>query len=128
MKILLATLLIFISTVTFSQELLFNNPAMFGGCSFGNYFQKLYKTGQFDEMMKYTSSESIKKFGKDKILTFYKSMDFGYKIDLKSQIKDGNTIILNYESEKYATKMMMRMNVIVEKDTCRILLRDLKGI
>lgn len=106
----------------------FANPVFMYGSSFGNYFQILYKTGKFEEMLKLTSSESIKKFGKNKILNFYKNMDFAYTIKLKSLNKEGDLTTLNYEGQVVATKKMLRINVIIENDTAKIVLKNLNSL
>lgn len=106
----------------------FSNPVLIYGSSFGNYFQALYKIGQFDQMMKFTSSESINKFGRDKILEFYKKMDFAYFIKLKSKNDNEGFVTLNYEAGIMATRSMVRIDVVLENDTCKILLKDLKSL
>jgi len=114
-----------------SSQKLPNDIYMLGTfTTFGNYFQILWKTGKFDDMLKITSSQSIKKFGKEKILEFYKNMYFGYFIKLKSTNNnaDNKMTTLNYETKIYATGDMVRINVIVENDTAKIILKDLKSI
>jgi hypothetical protein len=111
-----------------ASEKPFSNPVLIYGSSFGNYFQTLYKTGQFDHMMKFTSSESIEKFGRDKILEFYKNMDFAYSIKLKSKNDNDGVTTLNYEAGIMATRSMVRIDVVLENDTCKILLSDLKSL
>jgi hypothetical protein len=106
----------------------FSNPVLMHGSSFGNYFQALYKVGRFEEMLKFTSSESIKRFGKDKILEFYKNMDFAYNIVLKSKTVNDSVATLNYEAGIMATRHMLRIDVVLENDTCKILLKDLKSL
>jgi len=107
------------------------NPALIYGSSFGNFFQALYKIGKFEDMLHFTSSGSINKFGRDKVLNFYKTMDFAYKIKLKSMNAGATPIeatVLNYEAGIMATKNMLRMDVVVENDSCKIVLKDLKSL
>lgn len=101
-----------------------SNPSVFMGSDFGNFFKILYAQGKFDEMIKFTSKASIDKFGKDKILDFYKNdLKFGYEIGmLHSQTVSGDTITLNYNANIIATKRVIRINVFVENDSCKILL------
>ena len=105
------------------------NPVFFGGTgtSFGNYFQALYKIGRFDDMLKLTSSGSISKYGKANILKMYENMEFAYTIKLKSKTGT-DTIVLNYEAGIYATKSMVRIPVVIENDTAKIVLRNLKSL
>lgn len=113
---------------TLVPERPFSNPALIYGSSFGEYFQTLYKTGQFEQMLKFTSSESIDKFGSEAILNFYRKMDFAYSIKLKSKNENADMTTLNYEAGIMATRSMVRIDVMIENDTCKILLKDLKSL
>lgn len=106
------------------EKLDFSNPTVFMGSDFGNFFKILYAQGKFDEMIKFTSKASINKFGKDKVLDFYKNeLKFGYEIGKPhSQNVSGDTITLNYNANIIATKRVVRINVIVENDSCKIVL------
>lgn len=111
-----------------------NNPVLIEGSSFGNFFQSLYKIGDYDEMIRFTSKESIKKYGVDSIKRYYQSVDFGYKMKLKSRVVHQNFTVLNYESIILVYKSMLgskydyyiskptKLYVVVENDTCRLLL------
>lgn len=48
--------------VTSNKEVVIklDNPALFEGSTFGEFFQVLYKTGQYDEMVKFSSSDMVK--------------------------------------------------------------------
>lgn len=102
----------------------FSNPAIIYGTDFGNYFRTLYKLGKYDEMISFTSSQSINQFGKEAIVDFYKNdLDFGYEIGKPhSQVVSGNIITLNYEADIIATKKVVRIDIIVENDSCKIVL------
>lgn len=110
--------------VDVEEKLDFSNPTVFMGSDFGNFFKILYAQGKFDEMVKFTSKSSIDKLGKDKVLDFYKNdLKFGYEIGKPhSQFVSGDTIILNYNANIIATKRVIRINVIVENDSCKIVL------
>ena len=110
--------------VTKEEKLDFSNPSVFMGSDFGNFFKILYAQGKFDEMIKFTSKTSLDKFGKDKILDFYKNdLKFGYEIGKPhSQVVSGDTVMLNYNANIIATKRVVRINVIIENDSCKILL------
>lgn len=99
-----------------------NNPVLIEGSSFGNFFQSLYKIGDYDEMIRFTSEKSIKKYSVDSIKRYYQSVDFGYEMKLKSRVVHQNFTVLNYESNILGTTKITRLNVVVENDTCRLLL------
>jgi len=112
---------------SYSENKPFSNPTVFMGSDFGNFFQTMYKLGDFDGMIEFTSSQSINQFGKEAILEFYKNeLDFGYDIGKRplSHNVSGDIITLNYESKIMATKKIVRVNVIVENDSCKIVLPD----
>ena len=117
-----------VSFGAFAQNKPFSNPVLIYGSDFGNYFKVLYAQGKFSDMVKFTSSKSIKKHGKDKIVDFYKNkIHFGYELGkLKSTInEDDGAIILNYPSSQvFATKKVVRLKVVIENDTCKLVLPD----
>ena len=102
----------------------FSNPVLIYGSSFGNYFQSLYRIGDFESMLKFTSSSSIKKYGKKAILERYEKMKFNYRLALTSTKKEGDITVLNYSSNIIATRTMIRLRVAVENDTCKVILPD----
>lgn len=103
----------------------YSNPILIYGTSFGNYFKTLYKLGDFDTMMKFTSKQSIKKYGYENILSFYKSTDFGYDMKLMSRRFVNGIYTLNYNAAIMGTKKVIRMDVAVENDSCKLILDNL---
>lgn len=110
---------------TYSGDKPFSNPSFMYGTNFGQYFQTLYRFGKYDEMLKFTSQESIKKYGKDKILDYYRSCDFGYKIKINSRMQDDKYIILSYDANIMATNRVIRIKTVVENDSAKIVLNNL---
>ncbi|MBK9317763.1 MAG: hypothetical protein IPM91_02250 [Bacteroidetes bacterium] len=100
----------------------FANPVSIYGTDFLRIFQQYYKQGNWDMMMKLTSQESVKHYGYNKILFYYNEMDFGYVIRLKSIKKTDSGIEMNYSANIQATQIVIRCFVVVENDTCRLLL------
>lgn len=111
------------------KEPAMNNPALMHGSSFGNYFQSLYKLGRFDDMLKFTSDDSKRKFGNEKIRQAYEEMDFGYVIKLKSIVPQlDSTIILNYLSTQFPANKIIRMDVRIEHDSVKLVVNKLDKI
>ncbi len=104
----------------------FSNPSFMMGTNFGQFFQTLYRLGRYDEMLKFTSQESIKKYGKDNILDYYQNCDFGYKIKIINKTTDGKYYILSYNANIMATNKVVRMKTVVENDSAKIVLDNLK--
>jgi hypothetical protein len=101
------------------------NPFFIYGTDFGNFFQTMYIHGKFDQMIAFTSAQSKSQFGEDVILDFYKNeLEFGYDIGKYplSNGTSGDIITINYEADIMATKKIVRINVIVENDSCKIVL------
>lgn len=125
--ILISITFICLTFNSFSQKSPYSNPALIYGSDFGNMFKIFYAQGNFDYMLKFTSSKSIKKHGKDKVLDFYKNkFKFGYALgSLRSINKEGDLMILNYPDAKvFATKKVVRIPVTLENDSCKIVLPD----
>ena len=74
--------LLFIFCVCFTNNVFsqtpqdsWSNPVLIQGSSFGAFFQELYKQGQYNEMLKFTSKKSIDTYGKDNLIKYYKNID-----------------------------------------------------
>jgi hypothetical protein len=106
-----------------SKSLNFSYPPLVCGSTWGNVFQQYYKLGDFSAMLKLTSDLSLKKYGKYEIITYYKHMNFGYKIKLISWNKTDSSYSLNYETVINATQIIIRMELIAG-DTAKLLLPD----
>ena len=106
---------------SFAQNKPFSNPALIYGSSFGSYFQILHKQGDFKTLLKFTSSECIKKNGKNKVLKEFENMKFDYEIKLINKIENSDgTITLNYKKPGVMTeKGILRMVVKIENDTVK---------
>ena len=100
----------------------FKNAAYFGGSGFGPSFLAFIQAQQFDECLKFTSKVSIKEHGAKEILDLYKDLKIKYKLVQKSMSKDGDTITIRYTTREYATAKFKDFRVVVENDTCKLLL------
>ncbi len=124
-KIFIFLALLSLTMSSYSQEKPYSNPILIYGTSFGNFFKTLYKLGEFDNMMKFTSSESIKKYGYDSILHYYKIMDFGYDMKLTSRTFQNKICTLNYNAVILGTNRTVRLDVVIENDTAKVLLDNI---
>jgi len=103
----------------------FSNPAFMLGTDLGRYMQTLYRLNRVDEMLKFTSSETIKKYGRDKVRSYYETCNFGYEIKLASMSGDGKYKVLTYNAKINATNNIVRMKTTVENDTAKVVLDNL---
>ena len=99
-----------------------NQPAFFMGSDFMHFMQACRKIGDIDRMVQFTHSESIKRYGTNKVKEFYKHTNITYEMELKSIQKEDSVYVMNYVSNKFATKGVVRFNVVVENDTCKLVL------
>lgn len=104
----------------------FSNPAFMLGTNLGKYMQTLYKLNRVDEMMKFTASETIKKYGIQKVRSYYETCNFGYDIKLASMTGEGKYRILTYNAKINATNNIIRMKTVVENDTAKVVLENLR--
>ena len=99
------------------------NPVLIGGASFGNIINVNYQLGLFDELYRLTNSTLKSSLSKQDIINKYRNLPMGFDLDFPINKTDENGIIwLHYSAEINATKKIMRMPVVVEDDTCRLML------
>jgi hypothetical protein len=102
------------------------NPAFMMGTNIGAIFKAYYKVGDFNKMITYTASSSIKKYGREKLRSIYRNLDLGFDMKFKNMTIEGNEKILHYEVVINATKMVKRLHVVIENDTARIVPKHLE--
>lgn len=100
------------------------NPSFVAGSTFGEFFISMIRTQNYDMALKFTSKGSKEKFGVESIMKKYKSYDFNYSLKLKSVVQVADTFNLLYTTNEYATGKMKKMTVVVENDTCKLVLQD----
>ena len=131
MKRVFALLLVMFTATSFAQsqdfgQKPFSNPAFMLGTDLGKYIQTLYKLNRVDEMVKFTSSETIRKYGLQKVKSYYETCNFGYEIKLASMTVDGKYKVLTYNAKINATNNIVRMKTVVENDTAKVVLENLR--
>jgi hypothetical protein len=117
-----------VDTTVDSQES-FANPAFIYGSDFMSFMQSLRKVGNYELMLKFTASESIKKIGTEKIKAFYEEKFTNMsKLDLKSVTDNADgSKTMNYVNLSVATKSATSIVIVIENDSCKIILpTDLK--
>tara|TARA_B100000609_G_scaffold193511_1_gene184981 strand:+ start:721 stop:1209 length:489 start_codon:yes stop_codon:yes gene_type:complete len=100
-----------------------SNPVLIGGASFGNIINVNYKLGEFNELYRLTNSALKSSLTKQEIVNKYRSLPLGFDLDFPMNRTEENGIIwLHYAVEINATKKIMRMPIVIEEDTCRLML------
>ena len=97
-----------------------NNPGIMLGSDLGSIIRKAYQIGDYSMMLRFTSKSTIEQYGEEHLIECYKNLDMGMEIQLKSITKEGEIQIMNYEAIKQATKVMVRLPVVIENDTAKI--------
>jgi len=101
-----------------------SNPELFLGSGVGPAFMSFVKTQNFELALQFTSKESIDKHGSEVILNKYKSLKTNYILKKVSTSKNGAETILRYTTNEFATSKFKDFIVVIENDSCKILLPD----
>lgn len=99
-----------------------SNPELFLGSGVGPAFMSFIKTQNFDLAIQFTSKESVDKFGREVILEKYKSLKTNYTLKKVSTSTNGGETTLRYTTNEFATSKFKDFVVVVENDSCKILL------
>ena len=102
----------------------FSNPALMYGSDFLSFFKSLRKIGNYNEMVKFTSSETIKEFGADYVKGYYKD-NFTNMSPVKLTNLERNCenyYTLHYVNKENATEKAFQIYVKVENDTTKLVL------
>lgn len=102
----------------------YSNPAIIYGSDFMSFMQSLRKTGNYELMLQFTSSESVSKFGKETIVKFYEEKFTNMSnLELKSitENSDGSKT-MNYINLAVATKSATSVVIVIENDSCKLVL------
>lgn len=108
--------------------LTYSNPANMAGSDLGTMVTSLLKTQNYNLALKFTSRESIDKFGQDAILASYKTFDCNYSLKLASVDETGPVSILKFTTNEFATGKFKVMSFVRENDTCKVVLGPNKEI
>jgi hypothetical protein len=96
------------------------NPAIMLGSDLGSIMRSFYGIGDFDRMLQFTSTETIERFGRDSLKSWYRNLDLRMEMKLLSVTQEPPYQILHYECIDKATKIIRRLPVIIENDTARV--------
>ena len=104
----------------------FSDPARMGGSNFGAFFISMIRTQNFDMALKFTSKGSIEKFGAEKIKEYYQTENFRgcFNLLLVSKTEENGVITLKFTANEFATNRFKEMKVVVENDSCKLILPD----
>ena len=114
------------SSRDFEKPTEFSDPVFMYGTDFLGFFKSLRKIGDIDNLIKFTSKESIDKFGEDKLRDIYEN-SFNNMSDsrlTKLDELDENHFTMHYLNSQYATKKVFELNVVRENDSIKLIFED----
>ena len=109
----------------------FENPALMAGTDLLSLFRRYYYNQEYNLMLAFTSRNSIKRYGKNEILKFYKSPClFGPELKLRSIKYDSAHVecTMNYEQIYFGTLKVMPVKCSIENDSAKLVICDLTSI
>ncbi len=106
----------------------YSNPAMIFGSSARQFFQNVYRNNQYNNMLAFTASQTINKYGRETILSYYKiNFKFDYVLGNLCNINtEYGVIILTYSNASImATRRKVVIHCTIENDTVKVILEHL---
>ena len=101
-----------------------SNPNIINGSSFGNVINTAYRIENFDLLYALTDSTTRRKYSKQEITDLCSTLGLGFEMRLLNTKKDSGIYSMSYEVMVDATRQIIRLPVVVENDTCRLLLME----
>lgn len=110
----------------------YSDPIFFcgTGSSYGNYLQSLYRLNKFDDLLKFTSSGTRRRFRDEAVLGFYKNdFQFDFQLNKLTAIqKSGDTNFLIYSTaQSLGTRRKVILKTVIENDSVRLILDSMKN-
>ena len=105
-----------------------SKPELINASSFGQIINVYCKIGKYDELYHLTEQATKAKYSKKEIIKLYKNMAMGFQMSypINKTTEDG-FIWLYYKVDINATKKILRMPILIENDTCRLVLMQFKN-
>lgn len=92
------------------------NPRFIFGKPFIENFQAMYMRAQFDMMVQFTSTETLKRFGKEKVRDYYENyIKFSYPLEFRKVTVSPNGIYNFYYFVKtgYTEKRAVTFHIVI---------------
>lgn len=102
----------------------FSNPAIIYGVDFLTFFKSLRKLGKYDEMIQFTSNQTLIQYGESHLKSYYENKFTNMsKSKLTNIEKIGeSTYTLFYTNKENATKRAFQFDVVIENDSTKLIL------
>lgn len=102
----------------------FSNPGFMVGSSFGEFFISMIRTQNYNMALKFTSKGSIDKYSSKIILDKYSNFKYNYVLAQHSITQVGDTFTVTYATNEMATGKLKKLTLVLENDTCKLVLPD----
>jgi len=111
---------------TIEESTEFSNPAFIYGSDFLSFLKSLRKIGDINTLIKFTSKESIEKFGEEKLRDVYENSFVNMSDSRLTKLDkiDDNHFTMHYLNSQYATKKAFDINVVKENDSIKLIFED----
>lgn len=102
----------------------FSNPAIIYGVDFLTFFKSLRKLGKYNEMIQFTSNQTLIQYGESHLKSYYENKFTNMsKSKLTNIEKIGeSTYTLFYTNKENATKRAFQFDVVIENDSTKLIL------
>lgn len=115
------------SSVYKLQDDCYLNPFMnCQGASLGNFLNAYYLVGDFDTFYAFLNNSSKKKYGYDRIESWFKTITFGYEIDAVNIVDRSDDFgVLVYQTTMNNTRGRLMLPYLIENDTAKLYLTNI---
>lgn len=102
-----------------------NNPCLYHGGDYVSFLRQLFLQVNYSELINQLSQEDREAYSDDDLVMMINQLELSPIIQLKSFKKENaNTYLMNYNSQIMATNKVRRFRVVVENDSCRLMLHE----
>lgn len=96
------------------------------GASLGNFLNAYYLVGDFDTFYAFVNNSSKKKYGYDKIESWFNTITFGYEIDAINIVdRSDNFGVLVYQTTINNTRGRLMLPYLIENDSAKLYLTNI---
>lgn len=114
------------SQSVYDTDIDWSNPSFIAGSNLPEIFQRFYINGDYQSMLKLTSSESRKRFGDINLLAYYQEMEFSYTFKVKNRVyQTDSSQILFAVGDLNATKVQLKFICTIEKGKSKMFINSI---
>jgi uncharacterized LabA/DUF88 family protein len=102
----------------------FSNPAIIYGVDFLTFFKSLRKLGKYDEMIQFTSNQTLIQYGESHLKSYYENKFTNMSSSKLTNVEKigESTYTMFYTNKENATKRAFQFDVVIENDSTKLIL------